>query len=83
MYCLTVYLLPLCRFLLKIMKEGTVKFFNEAKGFGFIKETATGQDYFVHISGLLVDSIRQNDVVTFELQQGKKGVNAVNVRLAN
>ncbi|HEY9007706.1 MULTISPECIES: cold-shock protein [Ohtaekwangia] len=65
------------------MKEGTVKFFNEAKGFGFIKETATGQDYFVHISGLLVDSIRQNDVVTFELQQGKKGVNAVNVRLAN
>ncbi|HEY9046470.1 MAG TPA: cold shock domain-containing protein [Ohtaekwangia sp.] len=65
------------------MKEGTVKFFNEAKGFGFIKETATGQDYFVHISGLLVDSIRQNDVVTFELQQGKKGVNAVNVRLVN
>jgi CspA family cold shock protein len=65
------------------MKEGTVKFFNEAKGFGFIKETATGQEYFVHISGLLVDSIREKDEVTFELQQGKKGVNAVNVRLAN
>ncbi|MBT1688237.1 cold-shock protein [Dawidia soli] len=65
------------------MKEGVVKFFNEAKGFGFIKETATGQEYFVHISGLLVDSIREKDVVTFELQQGKKGINAVNVRLAN
>jgi len=78
-----VYLLPLSPIYLISMKEGTVKFFNEAKGFGFIKETATGQDYFVHISGLLVDSIRQNDVVTFELQQGKKGVNAVNVRLVN
>ncbi|MBT1710647.1 cold shock domain-containing protein [Fulvivirgaceae bacterium PWU5] len=65
------------------MKEGVVKFFNEAKGFGFIKETATGQEYFVHISGLLVDSIREKDAVTFELQQGKKGINAVNVRLAN
>jgi len=65
------------------MKEGKVKFFNEAKGFGFIKETATGQDYFVHISGLLVDTLRENDEVTFELKEGKKGVNAVNVRLVN
>ena len=63
--------------------QGKVKFFNEAKGFGFIKETATGQDYFVHISGLLVDTLRENDVVTFELKEGKKGLNAVNVRLAN
>ncbi len=63
------------------MKEGVVKFFNEAKGFGFIKETASGQEYFVHISGLLVDTIKQNDKVTFELKEGKKGINAVNVRL--
>ena len=67
----------------KIMKEGTVKFFNESKGFGFIKETSTGQEYFVHISGLLVDQIHENDEVTFELKEGKKGLNAVNVRLAN
>lgn len=65
------------------MKEGTVKFFNDAKGFGFIKETSTGQEYFVHISGLLVDSLSENDSVTFELKEGKKGLNAVNVRLAN
>jgi len=65
------------------MKEGVVKFFNDTKGFGFIKETATGQEYFVHISGLLVDSLSENDSVTFELKEGKKGLNAVNVRLAN
>jgi cold shock protein len=64
------------------MKEGTVKFFNEAKGFGFLKETSTGQEYFVHVSGL-VDQINENDEVTFELKEGKKGLNAVNVRLAN
>ena len=62
------------------MKEGTVKFFNEAKGFGFVKETATNQEYFVHVSGL-VDQIRENDEITFEVTQGKKGLNAVNVRL--
>jgi cold shock protein len=65
------------------MKEGTVKFFNETKGFGFVKETATGQEYFVHVSGLLVDTIREKDEVTFDLKEGKKGLNAVNVRLAN
>ncbi|HBK88680.1 MAG: cold shock domain-containing protein [Cyclobacteriaceae bacterium] len=64
------------------MKEGTVKFFNEAKGFGFIKEEGTGTEYFVHISGLLVDTIKQNDAVTFEVKEGKKGLNAVDVRLA-
>lgn len=64
------------------MKEGTVKFFNEAKGFGFIKETASGTEYFVHVSGL-VDKIKENDAVTFELKEGKKGMNAVNVRLAS
>jgi CspA family cold shock protein len=64
------------------MKEGTVKFFNTSKGFGFVKETSTGQEYFVHVSGL-VDQIRENDAITFELKEGKKGLNAVNVRLAN
>jgi cold shock protein len=76
--------LYLCPIIFKItMKEGTVKFFNETKGFGFVKETATGQEYFVHVSGLLVDTIRENDSVTFDLKEGKKGLNAVNVRLAN
>ena len=65
------------------MKVGTVKFFNETKGFGFVKETSTGQEYFLHVSGLLVDTIREKDEVTFELKEGKKGLNAVNVRLAN
>lgn len=64
------------------MKQGTVKFFNETKGFGFVKETSTGQEYFVHVSGL-VDQIRENDSITFELKEGKKGLNAVNVRVAN
>ncbi|MFN8842807.1 MAG: cold-shock protein [Chryseotalea sp.] len=64
------------------MKQGTVKFFNQTKGFGFLKETSTGEEFFVHVTGL-VDEVRENDVVTFEVQQGKKGLNAVKVRLAN
>jgi CspA family cold shock protein len=64
------------------MKEGTVKFFNETKGFGFVKETETEKEYFVHVSGL-VDQVRENDQITFELKEGKKGLNAVNVRLVN
>ncbi|MDQ0592938.1 CspA family cold shock protein [Chryseobacterium ginsenosidimutans] len=63
------------------MQQGTVKFFNDTKGFGFITPSNGGQDVFVHTSGL-VDTIRENDVVTFELQNGAKGVNAVNVRIA-
>jgi CspA family cold shock protein len=62
------------------MKNGTVKFYNEAKGFGFIKEEG-GQDIFVHATGLQ-ETIRENDKVVFEVQEGKKGLNAVNVRLA-
>jgi CspA family cold shock protein len=62
------------------MKTGTVKFFNEEKGFGFIKEE-NGQDIFVHASGLK-EEIRENDVVTYEVEQGKKGLNAINVSLA-
>ncbi|WP_407404965.1 cold-shock protein [Chryseobacterium sp.] len=63
------------------MQQGTVKFFNDTKGFGFITPSTGGQDVFVHTSGL-VDTIRENDVVTYELQNGNKGVNAVNVRIA-
>ncbi len=63
------------------MKNGVVKFFNETKGFGFILEEGTGKEIFVHVSGLKED-IRQNDNVTFEVQEGKRGLNAVNVRLA-
>ena len=63
------------------MKTGVVKFFNESKGFGFIKTEGTGQDIFVHVSGLK-EEIRENDKVTFEVQEGKKGLNAVNVRLS-
>jgi CspA family cold shock protein len=62
------------------MKNGVVKFFNEAKGFGFIKEDG-GQEIFVHATGLQED-IRENDNVVFEVQEGRKGLNAVNVRLA-
>ena len=63
------------------MQEGTVKFYNETKGFGFIKPANGGQDIFVHATGLK-DQIRENDKVTFEVQNGKKGLNAVNVKLA-
>ncbi|MDB4292877.1 cold shock domain-containing protein [Maribacter sp.] len=60
------------------MSKGTVKFFNDAKGFGFITEESSNEEHFVHISGL-VDEIREGDEVEFELTQGKKGLNAVNV----
>jgi len=62
------------------MKEGTVKFFNSTKGFGFIKDNESDEEYFVHVSGLQ-DEINENDEVTFELTEGKKGLNAVNVKL--
>ncbi|MFC4269209.1 cold-shock protein [Polaribacter marinivivus] len=62
------------------MSKGTVKFFNESKGFGFITEEGTNKEHFVHISGL-VDEIRQNDEVEFDLKEGRKGLNAVNVKV--
>ena len=62
------------------MSKGTVKFFNESKGFGFITEEGTNKEHFVHVSGL-IDEIRENDEVEFELQDGRKGLNAVNVRV--
>jgi cold shock protein len=64
------------------MPSGTVKFFNETKGFGFIKSDESNQDIFVHVSGL-VDEIRENDKVTFEVEEGRKGLNAVNVERAS
>jgi len=62
------------------MKTGIVKFFNESKGYGFITDKETGEEHFVHVSGL-IDKVNQDDEVTFELTQGKKGLNAVNVKL--
>ena len=63
------------------MSKGTVKFYNEARGFGFIKEEDSPKEYFVHSTGVK-GSIKENDVVTFDLEQGKKGLNAVNVKHA-
>ena len=63
------------------MYKGTVKFFNESKGFGFIKDESSEKEYFVHSSGLK-DKIKENDEITFDLEEGKKGLTAVNVKLA-
>ena len=60
---------------------GTVKFFNSEKGFGFIKHDDSGKETFVHASGL-IDQIKENDRVEFDVQNGKKGLNAVNVKIA-
>ena len=62
------------------MNKGTVKFFNGSKGFGFIIDDDTKTEYFVHVSGL-IDEINEGDAVEFELQEGKKGLNAVNVKV--
>ena len=62
------------------MSKGTVKFFNDSKGFGFIIEEGSKKEHFVHVSGL-IDEIREGDEVEFELANGKKGLNAVNVKV--
>ncbi|MFP4846741.1 cold-shock protein [Winogradskyella sp. PE311] len=62
------------------MSTGTVKFFNDAKGFGFITEEGSNKEHFVHISGL-VDEIREGDKVEYDLTEGKKGLNAINVKV--
>ncbi|WP_321515723.1 cold-shock protein [Marinifilum fragile] len=62
------------------MKEGTVKFFNDLKGFGFITPNDSSEDVFVHSSGL-IDEIRQNDKVQYETERGRKGLTAVNVEV--
>lgn len=60
--------------------KGIVKFFNDQKGFGFIKDDESDNEYFVHVSGL-IDEVRENDEVTFDLKEGRKGLNAVNVKV--
>ena len=65
-------------FIITIMKNGTVKFFNESKGFGFIIDSETKEDFFVHISGVN-EEVKEGDEVQFELREGRKGMNAVNV----
>ena len=62
------------------MKNGIVKFFNASKGFGFITEDDSNTEYFVHVTGI-IDEINEGDAVEFELKEGKKGMNAVNVRI--
>ena len=61
-------------------EHGTVKFFNSEKGFGFIKHDDSNKETFVHVSGL-INEIKEGDKVEFDLQEGKKGMNAVNVKL--
>lgn len=61
------------------MQEGKVKFYNESKGFGFIAVNEGNNDVFVHSTGLL-DNIKENDFVIFEIQRGPKGLNAINVK---
>lgn len=63
------------------MNTGTVKFFNETKGFGFIKDDNSSKEYFVHVTGL-IDEIEEGDEVTYELEEGRKGLNAVKVQIA-
>ena len=70
----------ICILIKTTMNKGTVKFFNETKGFGFIKEEGNNNEHFVHVSGL-IDEIKENDQVEFELKEGKKGLNAVNVKV--
>ncbi|SFC05793.1 cold shock domain-containing protein [Zunongwangia sp. SCSIO 43204] len=62
------------------MNKGTVKFFNDTKGFGFITEEGVDKDHFVHVTGL-IDEVREGDEVKFDLQEGKRGLNAVNVEV--
>lgn len=63
------------------MATGTVKFFNESKGFGFIIPSGGGKEVFVHVTGL-IDKIRENDQVSYDVEEGKKGPSAVNVKKA-
>ena len=62
------------------MSTGLVKFFNETKGYGFIKEYDNDTEHFVHVSGL-IDRIAEGDKVEFELKEGNKGLNAINVKV--
>jgi cold shock protein len=74
-------MLHLCFKLIITMSKGTVKFFNDSKGYGFVTEEESNKEYFVHVSGL-IDEVKEGDEVEFELQEGRKGLNAVNVKKA-
>ncbi|QEM09941.1 cold shock protein (beta-ribbon, CspA family) [Mucilaginibacter gossypiicola] len=63
-----------------MQKEGTVKFFNAAKGFGFISQNDNRNEIFVHATGL-IDEIRDNDQVAYDVEEGRKGLNAINVKV--
>ena len=76
---LPTILLPI-QLIMDTKTTGTVKFFNGTKGFGFIKHDDSNKETFVHASGL-IDQVKENDRVEFEVQNGKKGLNAVNVKL--
>jgi len=62
------------------VRSGKVSFFDSSKGFGFIIDSDTQEKYFTHVSGI-IDQISENDRVTFELEKGMKGMNAVKVTL--
>lgn len=62
------------------MNKGKVKFYNETKGFGFIIDADSSEDHFVHATGL-IDEIKEGDEVEYELQEGKRGLNAINVKV--
>ena len=64
------------------MEKATVKFFNESKGYGFVIDSKDEKEYFVHVSNL-VDEVKEGDDVEFELEEGRKGLNAVNVKIAS
>ena len=61
------------------MQTGIIKFFNVKKGYGFVKEDGTDKEYFIHATGL-IDRIRENDHVEFEVKEGERGASAVNVK---
>ncbi len=63
------------------MNNGTVKFFNDSKGYGFITPDDGGKDIFVHVNGLNSSSLNEGDKVSYEVEEGRKGLNAVNVSL--
>jgi len=74
----TLHLLFNLNFL--IMSNGTVKFFNNSKGFGFITPEEDGKDVFVHVNGL-IDEINEGDKVSYDVEEGPKGLNAINVKV--
>jgi len=63
------------------MYIGTIRFFNEAKGFGYVVDNSSQEEFTFHVSGL-IDNVREGDQVTFKLERGEKGMNAVDVKIA-